>query len=216
MGGSAQREHQKAQATNAQLAREAKRANASSNSTHPEETGLVASNLPNPPTNSAKHHLQQPCNPSSTPARWNPPCSQSSFTAPLTGSRSDAQATTSIVTEPHPSHRTAVAAQSLLQQVQLEMDYDSREDSDSIADIEGDEDIDDSFSDDLLAGSDVEIHDIVPKPAVAPMNKKSIAPPASRASAKAPQVQSNPLANNSADEDEDKDGKSLSIFKYTF
>ena len=37
------------------------------------------------------------------------------------------------------------------------MDYDSREDSDSITDIEGDEDIDDSFSDDLLAGSNVKI-----------------------------------------------------------
>ena len=54
------------------------------------------------------------------------------------------------------------------------MDYDSKEESNSIADIEGDEDIDDSFSDDLLAGSDVKIHDISPKPAVAPSNKRSI------------------------------------------
>ena len=200
MGGSAQREHQKAQAINAQLAHEAKRANASANSTHPEETGLVASNLPNPPTNSAKCHLQQPCNPSSAPARWNPPHSQSSFTAPSTGSCSDAPAMTSIVTEP------CLAALSLLQQVQLEMDYDSMENSDSIADIKGDEFIDHGFSDDLLAGSDVEIHDIVHKPAVAPTNKNLLPPPASHASAKAPQVQSDPLANNSADEDEDEDG----------
>ena len=71
-----------------------------------------------------------------------------------------------------------LATQSLLQQVQLEMDYNSREDSDSIADIEVDEHIDNSFSDDLLAGSDVEICDITPKPAVpvATSNKRSIAP----------------------------------------
>ena len=68
------------------------------------------------------------------------------------------------------------------------MDYNSREDSDSIAAIEGDKDIDDSFS----TGSDVEIHDIAPKPAVAPSNKKSIAPSASHTSAKAPQAQSDP------------------------
>ena len=92
------------------------------------------------------------------------------------------------------------------------MDYDSREDSDSIAAIEGDKDIDDSFS----TGSDVEIHDIAPKPAVAPSNKKSIAPSASCTSAKAPQVQSDPLENNSADKDEDDNGKCLSIFTYIF
>ena len=39
-----------------------------------------------------------------------------------------------------------------------------------------DEDIDDGFSDDLLAGSDVKICDIAPKPAVAPSSKKSITP----------------------------------------
>ena len=96
----------------------------------------------------------------------------------------------------------ALAAQSLLEQVQLEMDYDSKEDSDSIAEIEGD---DNGSSDGLLAESDVEI--------CAPSNKKSTTFSAPRAPAKTTQVQS---ANQSADKDEDEDGTFLCLILCIF
>ena len=224
MGGSAEKQHKKARAANARLAREAKRANTSSNST-PEESQPVTSDLPDPPTDSVKSHLQQlripssaaprhnpsssaaaRCNPSSSAtarcnpsslatARRDPSRSRSGSAAPSIGSHLSAAETC-------PSHKMALAAQSLLEQVQLEMDYDSKEDSDSIAEIEGD---DDGSSDGLLAESDVEI--------CAPSNKKSTTFSASRAPAKTTQVQS---ANQSADEDEDEDGTFLCLILCIF
>ena len=224
MGGSAEKQHKKARAANARLACEAKRANTSSNST-PEESQPVTSDLPDPPTDSVKSHLQQlripssaaprhnpsssaaaRCNPSSSAtarcnpsslatARRDPSRSRSGSAAPSIGSHPSAAETC-------PSHKMALAAQSLLEQVQLEMDYDSKEDSDSIAEIEGD---DDGSSDGLLAESDVEI--------CAPSNKKSTTFSASRAPAKTTQVQS---ANQSADEDEDEDGTFLCLILCIF
>ena len=214
MGRSAEKQRKKAWAANAQLACEAKRANTSSNST-PEESQPVASDLPDPPTDSVKSHLQQLRIPSSAAARRNssssaaarrnpsssaaarcdPSCSWSGSAAPSIGSHPSAA-------ETHPSHKTALAAQSLLEQVQLEMDYDSKEDSDSIAEIEGD---DDGSSDGLLAESDVEI--------CAPSNKKSTTFSAPRAPAKTTQVQS---ANQSADKDEDEDGTFLCLILCIF
>ena len=214
MGRSAEKQCKKARAANARLAREAKRANTSLNST-PEESQPVASDLPDPPTDSVKSHLQQlripssaapRCNPSSSAtarrnpsssaaARRDPSHSQSGSAAPSIGSHPSA-------TETRPSGKTALAAQSLLEQVQLEMDYDSKEDSDSIAEIEGD---DDGSSDGLLAESDVEI--------CAPSNKKSTTFSASHAPAKTTQAQS---ANQSADEDEDEDGTFLCLILCIF
>ena len=224
MGGSAEKQHKKARAANARLAREAKRANTSSNST-PEESQPVTSDLPDPPTDSVKSHLQQlripssaaprhnpsssaaaRCNPSSSAtarcnpsslatARRDPSRSRSGSAAPSIGSHPSAA-------ETRPSHKMALAAQSLLEQVQLEMDYDSKEDSDSIAEIEGD---DDGSSDGLLAESDVEI--------CAPSNKKSTTFSAPRAPAKTTQVQS---ANQSADKDEDEDGTFLCLILCIF
>ena len=189
MGGSAEKQCKKAWAANARLAREAKSANTSSNST-PEESQPVTSDLPDPPTDSVKPHLQQLCIPSSATARHNPSRSQSGSAAPSIGSHLSAA-------ETRPSRKMALAAQYLLEQVQLEMDYDSKEDSDSIAEIEGD---DDGSSGGLLAESDVEI--------CPPSNKKSTTSSASRAPAKTTQAQS---ANQSADEDEDEDGMFLCL-----
>ena len=69
----------------------------------------------------------------------------------ISESHSGAPATTTM--ETHPSHKTALATKSLLQQVQLNMGNNSKENSDSIAEIEADED--NAFSNDQLASSDV-------------------------------------------------------------
>ena len=95
------------------------------------------------------------------------------------------------------------------------MGDDSEENSNSITEIEADEDEvedneDNALSNDQLANSDVEIaHKLV----VAPCNKTSNAAPTSCASGKAQQAWSYPSANNSANEGkDDDDGKSLSTF----
>ena len=204
MGGSAEKQRKKARAANARLAREAKRANTSSNST-PEESQPVASDLPDPPTDSVKLHLQQLRIPSSAAARHNPSTSAAARRNPSrsrSGSAAPSIGSHPSAAETRPSRKTALAAQSLPEQVQMEMDYDSKEASDSIAEIEGD---DDGSSDGLLAESDIEIR--------APSNKKPTTSSASRAPAKTTQAQS---TNQSADEDEDEDGTFLCLILCIF
>lgn len=163
-------------------------ANTTLNSTS-EDSRPVTSNLPDPPTKSAKPH-SQPCASSSAVTRRNPPHSQcgSAAMSSVSESCSGTPATTSM--ETHPCCKTALATKSLLEQVQLHMGDDSEETSNSITEIEADEDEvedneDNALSNDQLANSDVEIaHKLV----VAPCNKTSNAAPTSRASGKAQQA----------------------------
>ena len=113
------------------------------------------------------------------------------------------------VTNAHPPCKTALAAQTLLQHVQINVDEDSEENGDK---FEDEKEPDKGFNDDLHCGSDIEIGNITFEPAsepttMAPPNKKSAATSTSHGLKRTLQVPPDPPANNLTDEDEDEDGE---------
>ena len=218
MGRASDQEHKNAQAENARRAREAKKANTSSNRTSQDAGPSSTSSLPDAPAKTTKPQPPQPrAKPSTT--RRNPPRS-CGVSAALSGHSSVVPTTVNPTpaTETRPTRKTALAAQTLLQQVQLSMDDDSEEGSDSKAELDGepeDENSDVDLSDDLAhqSGSDIEISPVVLQPTgqldiSAPPKKKSAPIPTSRTSKKLPPALPDPQGDSAAEED---DGKSLSF-----
>ena len=123
------------------------------------------------------------------------------------------------VTETHPPHKTTLTAQTLLQQVQLNMHDDSEEGSDGIADeADGNpsEDLNDS---EHGYSSDGKIGDITLGPTdqltiVATLNKKPVPVLTPCGSRKTPQVPLDPQVDDSTDEDDSDDGEALFFITY--
>lgn len=208
MGNASERARKKERAERAQLALAEKRAAALSNPTSDDPMPSSTGNLLDAPAKSTLSQPPQPCSQSS--ARQNPPRSRS-ISAAL-GSESGSSAGAS--TETCPTHKTALAAQTLLQQVQLSVGDDSEEGSELRSEPE-DENSDDSLSDDRShqSSSDIAIGDIALQPTgkleiIALLKKKSVPAPASRKSKKTPPVLPEPEVDSSSGED---DGKSLSL-----
>ena len=206
MGNASERACKKERAERARLALAEKRAAALSNPTSDDPMPSSTGNLPDAPAESTLSQPPQPHSQSS--ARRNPPRSRSILAA--LGSESGSSAGAS--TETRPTRKTALAAQTLLQQVQLSVGDNSEEGSELRSELE-DENSDDSLSDDRSrqSSSDIAIGDIALQPTgkleiIAPLKKKSVPAPASRKSKKTPPVLPEPEVDSLSGED---DGKSL-------
>ena len=125
MTKASQRERQKAQAEKARLGRAAKKASASSNPPSNDLRPSSTSSLPDGPADS------QPVRPKAqlSTSRRNPPCARSASAALTSDSGSSAAVKCPSATQAHPPRTTAIAAQALLQQVQLSSGHDSEEGS---------------------------------------------------------------------------------------
>ena len=210
MTKASQRERQKAQAEKARLGRAAKKASASSNPPSNDLRPSSTSSLPDGPADS------QPVRPKAqlSTSRRNPPCARSASAALTSDSGSSAAVKCPSATQAHPPRTTAIAAQALLQQVQLSSGHDSEEGSE-LGDEKSGELTDDQTSESV---SDTETDHISPEftgqlEVSAPSKKKSISAPAPHRSKKRPQALPEHQADSSAEEDEDEDkdeGKSLS------
>ena len=205
MGKCVEKQHQKEQAAHAHLAREAAKAITASSSAS-DDRGPVVSDLPEDPDSvisaipdasikpakpSAKPHLQQCRAPSSVVPKQNPPHTQSSSMAMSSMPEDRPGAVNQVVVKnTRLPRKTAIAAQTLLQQVWINMDEDSEENSE-----------DDS--------SEVETGSVTSELAselttMAPPNKKSATTSASQ-SEKMSQVPPGPHKINSTNLDDDGD-----------
>ena len=119
-----------------------------------------------------------------------------------------------------PPCKTALAAQTLLQKVQINMNEDSEENSDRFEDEH--KDPDNGFNNNLHYGSEVEVGSITFEPASKLMttalpNNKSATTSTSHGLEKTLQAPPGPLTNNSTDDDKDNDGDFFfHLFQYIF
>ena len=166
MGKAGEKECKWAAVAKAQQGRDAKRSGTSPNPTS-EDPSPTTSGLPDPTTNSAKPHPLQSCAPSSTSSRQNPPQSRSSSATLSSASRSNSTPPTIIdatVTKGScQSRKTVLAAQAILQAVQMSGDDHSNDNSNESADNDNDDNngSNKGLSDDPAHGldSDIEIDD---------------------------------------------------------
>ena len=188
----------------------------------PKGTAKKASVSPNLPSNDLRPSLTSslPDSPADSQPVWskaqlstsrhNPPHVRSASAALTSDSGSSAAVKCPLATQACPPCMTAIAAQALLQQVQLSSGHDSEEGS-KLGDEKSGKLTDDQTSESV---SDIKIDHISPEftgqlEVSAPFKKQSISAPAPCRSKKWSQALPEPQADSSAKEDEDE-GKSLS------
>ena len=167
------------------------------------------------PIKFAKPDLQQPHAPSSVVPKQNPPHSQSSSTA-VSSTPGDCPGMVNPVTITNicPPCKTALATQTLLQKVEINMNEDSEENSDRFEDEH--KDPDKGFNNNLHYGSEVEVGSITFEPVselttTALPNKKSATTSTSHGLEKTLQAPPGPLTT---DDDKDNDGEFSSVSLY--